>query len=225
MEQLNPPIKQKAKKITLGLLAAILFFLLTVYIFWRITDEIVLEKETAFDLKIFALLADYISPATTKLMLVFTFFGSTKFLLPAYILLSGFFLFYKRNRLQSISIAAVGLSSIGLLYVLKNIFQRHRPLNPLTSNVIGYSYPSGHSFSSFTFFGLLTYIIWQTNIAKIWKWILSVFLILLAACIAISRVYLHVHFASDVIAGFCLSVIWLSISFFILHKIQQSINS
>lgn len=225
MEQPNPPIKQKAKKITLGLLAAILFFLLTVYIFWRITDEIVLEKETAFDLKIFALLADYISPATTKLMLVFTFFGSTKFLLPAYILLSGFFLFYKRNRLQSISIAAVGLSSIGLLYVLKNIFQRHRPLNPLTSNVIGYSYPSGHSFSSFTFFGLLTYIIWQTNIAKIWKWILSVFLILLAACIAISRVYLHVHFASDVIAGFCLSVIWLSISFFILHKIQQSINS
>ena len=222
MDKVTQDTKKKAKGITLGLVIAIILFLATVFIFWRITDEIVLEKEGGFDNAVFKMLSQYTNPATTHIMLLFTFFGSTKFLLPAYIILSAFFLFYKRDRWQSISIAAIGLSSIGLLFLLKNIFHRHRPLEPLTKNVIGYSYPSGHSFSSFTFFGLLTYIIWQTNIPKIWKWILSIVFIGMAACIAISRVYLHVHFASDVVAGFCLSIIWLSISLLILKKIQNS---
>lgn len=222
MDQPTQEIKKKAKGITLGLLIAITFFLLTVYLFWRITDEIVLEQESAFDLAVFKMLSQYITPVTTNVMLVFTFFGSTKFLLPAYILLAAFFLFYKRNTLHSISVAAIGLSSVGLLFLLKNIFQRHRPLEPLTPNVIGYSYPSGHSFSSFTFFGLLTYIIWKTDLSKFWKWVLSVLFILIAVCIALSRVYLHVHFASDVVAGLCLSIIWLSISLWILHTIQRS---
>ena len=222
MDKVTQNTKKKAKGITLGLVIAIILFLATVFIFWRITDEIVLEKEGGFDNAVFKMLSQYTNPATTHIMLLFTFFGSTKFLLPAYIILSAFFLFYKRDRWQSISIAAIGLSSIGLLFLLKNIFHRNRPLEPLTKNVIGYSYPSGHSFSSFTFFGLLTYIIWQTNIPKIWKWILSIVFIGMAACIAISRVYLHVHFASDVVAGFCLSIIWLSISLLILKKIQNS---
>ena len=222
MDKVTQDTKKKAKGITLGLVIAIILFLATVFIFWRITDEIVLEKDGGFDDVVFKMLSHYTNPATTYIMLLFTFFGSTKFLLPAYILLAGFFLFYKRNRWQSLSVAAIGLTSIGLLFLLKNIFHRHRPLEPLTKNVIGYSYPSGHSFSSFTFFGLLTYIIWQTNIPKIWKWILSIVFIGMAACIAISRVYLHVHFASDVVAGFCLSIIWLSISLLILKKIQNS---
>lgn len=222
MDKVTQDTKKKAKGITLGLVIAIILFLATVFIFWRITDEIVLEKEGGFDDSVYKMLSHYTNPVTTHIMLLFTFFGSTKFLLPAYILLAGFFLFYKHNRWQSISVAAIGLTSIGLLFLLKNIFHRHRPLEPLTKNVIGYSYPSGHSFSSFTFFGLLTYIIWQTNISKIWKWILSIVFIGMAACIAISRVYLHVHFASDVVAGFCLSIIWLSISLLILKKIQNS---
>jgi len=215
-------IKKKAKGLTLGLLAAIILFLITVFIFWVITDEIVFEKEGRFDDAVFKMLQHYTNPATTHVMLLFTFFGSTKFLLPAYILLAGFFLFYKRHRLYSLTVAVIGLSSIGLLYLLKDIFHRHRPLEPLTPNVVGYSYPSGHSFSSFTFFGLLTYIIWKTDLSNLWKWILSVLFISLAVCIALSRVYLHVHFASDVIAGFCLSIIWLSISLWILLRIQRS---
>ncbi|MDB5223138.1 MAG: phosphatase family protein [Chitinophagaceae bacterium] len=222
MDQPTQQVKKKAKRITLGLLAALIFFLLTVFLFWRLTDEIVLEKETGFDFKVFEILSRYTTPFTTKVMLLFTFFGSTTFLLPAYILLSAFFLFYKRNKLQSISVAAVGLSSIVLLYILKNIFHRHRPLTPLTPDVMGYSYPSGHSFSSFTFFGLFSYIIWKSNLPKFWKWILSVIFILLAVCIAGSRVYLHVHFASDVIAGFCLSIIWLSISLWVVQRIQRA---
>jgi undecaprenyl-diphosphatase len=87
--------------------------------------------------------------------------------------------------------------------------------------VPGFSFPSGHSFSSFTFFGLLVYIIADSKKTSLpLKWLGSFCCLLIAATIAISRVYLRVHYPSDVIAGFLLCVIWLGISFWVLHLIR-----
>lgn len=225
MSTSDKQIKKKATVITAGLIAAIIFFLLIVYVLWQITDEIVLENETAFDLNIFEFLSYYTTPSVTSLMLICTFFGSALFIVPAYFLLAAFYLFYKREKLQALGIISIGLLSRLVLFIIKNIFQRDRPLEPLV-DVSGFSYPSGHSFSSFTFFGLLTYITWKSKLPKISKWILSVFFIGFAFCIATSRVYLHVHYASDVIAGFCLSLLWLAISLWVLRKIEKiNLNS
>jgi undecaprenyl-diphosphatase len=94
----------------------------------------------------------------------------------------------------------------------------------LIQNVTGFSFPSGHSFSAFTFFGILIYIVWKSNLTKLWKYLLSVFFVLFASLVAFSRVYLHVHYPSDVVAGFCLSMLWLCISFWILNKINARFN-
>ena len=105
---------------------------------------------------------------------------------------------------------------------LKNIFHRHRPLDPLAPDIIGYSYPSGHSFSAFTFFGLLSYLIWKSNLSPFLKVIVSTLFILLAFCTAVSRVYLRAHFASDVVASFFLAIIWLGISLWMKEKIKNN---
>lgn len=212
----------KAKGITLGLLAVIGLLLGMLIIFWIITDEIVLEKETGFDAFFFQKIAFLASGTTTRIMLLFTFFGSDVFLLPAWVLLTAYFIFLKKNTRVSLNIAAVGFSSTALLFAIKAIFKRQRPLDPLIKNVTGFSFPSGHSFSAFTFFGLIIYILWQTEMNKMLKYVLSITLFLLACTIAFSRVYLHVHYPSDVIAGFCLSILWLSISLFILGKINST---
>ena len=115
MQEPDQPITKKAKRITTGLLAVILVFLLILFLFWRITDEIVLEQETTFDTNIHKFLAAYTTPATTKMMLLFTFLGSREFLLPAYTLLAAFFLFYKRSIIQALGIVVIGLISRGLL--------------------------------------------------------------------------------------------------------------
>ncbi len=203
---------KKASWITLRFILAISLFLLTLFIFVEITDEIVLEKENGFDIIISTAVSSLVSPFVTSLMNAFTFFGSQFFLIPAYLVLITYYILRKRSRL-AVDVAMIGLSSTGLLFLLKDIFKRHRPLDPLISNVTGFSFPSGHSFSSFTFFGLLIYITWKTNLKKFWKIFISFFLFLLATTIAFSRVYLRVHYPSDVVAGFCLSVAWL-ISFF-----------
>ncbi len=99
-------------------------------------------------------------------MLFFTFFGSNIILLPAYVLLTAYSLFYKKNTMVSLNIVTIGISSTALLFLIKDIFKRHRPLDPLVQHVTGFSFPGGHSFSAFTFFGLLIYILWQKQITQ-----------------------------------------------------------
>lgn len=212
-------VKKNAKGITLRLILTAVLFIIILYLFYFIADEIVLEHNNKLDLFAFKNLALITSDGTTKVMEIFTFFGSTIFLFPAYAFLVIFFFFVKKNKRMALDTAMVGLAGSGLLFLLKDIFRRNRPLDPLV-HASGYSFPSGHSFSSFTFFGLMAYMIWQTKIKKTWKIFLTVVCFLLATIIATSRVYLHVHYASDVLGGFCLSMLWLMISLYILHKLD-----
>jgi len=161
------------------------------------------------------------NPSNTKLMTHITFFGSRYFFFPVYVLVVAFYLFFKKDVRLAFDIAIVGIVGNQIWSLLQNdIFHRTRPIDPLIPNVTGYGFPSGHSFSSYTFCGLITYLIWQTKLQTIWKVIFSVVLFLIATIIAISRVYLHVHYATDVIGGFCLSVMWLILSLWLLSKIS-----
>jgi undecaprenyl-diphosphatase len=136
----------------------------------------------------------------------------------------GYFLAFKKNLTLSLDVAAVGISSTIILFSVKDIFHRHRPDFPLVANVNGFSFPSGHTFCSATFFGLLIYILWSQRVSSTVRWPLSIFLFLFACAIAFSRIYLHVHYASDVIAGLCLCIAWLSISFWIMTKYRHKLS-
>ena len=217
----TPEVKQKVKGFSLRFLIVAGLFFAALLLFIAITDEIVLENENGLDVWAFQHLQSITNPAMTKVMLAITFFGSSYFLLPAYILLILFFLLIKKDTRVSLDVAAVGLTSTGILFGLKAIFHRHRPLDPLVHAVNGFSFPSGHSFSSFTFFGLLIYIIWNHRVQPTLRWVLTILFFLIACSIALSRVYLHVHFASDVIAGFCLCVVWLGLSFWVMKKLEE----
>lgn len=95
-----------------------------------------------------------------------------------------------------------------LNFILKHIYTRPRPEFMLIDEY-GYSFPSGHAMVSMAFYGLYIYIIMHLNINKYIKYILSSLILLLILLIGLSRVYLHVHYFSDVIAGFAVSVIYL----------------
>lgn len=214
-------VSKKVKGISLRLLVVVGLFLLFMLLFGFIADEMVLENENNLDLVAFRHLAAITTPATTHIMLVITFFGSAYFLFPAYCLIIIYFLFFRKDARLSLNIAAIGITSTIILFSLKYIFHRHRPLDPLVRNVNGFSFPSGHSFSSFTFFGLLIYVLWHHNLRPGLRWTLSIIFFLFACAIAVSRVYLHVHYASDVVAGFSLCVVWLIVSFWLLQKLNK----
>jgi undecaprenyl-diphosphatase len=213
--------KKIAKEISLRLIIELLLFLASLFVFVVITDEIVIEKEGAIDDFVFKKLASTTSAPLTQLMQIITFFGSWYFLLPAYLLVIGWLFASRKKTALWLDITAIGITSTIVLFSIKAIFQRQRPLDPILKQVPGFSFPSGHSFSSFVFIGLLTYIISESAISRRLKWVYGIFLFLFAWLIAISRAYLRVHFASDVVAGFFLSIIWLGISYRVLHIVRR----
>jgi undecaprenyl-diphosphatase len=134
-------------------------------------------------------------------------------------LLLGYFLIRKNKRF-SIRVLSLSLSSLCLMLVLKSSTQRTRPENPLLQAVNGYSFPSGHALMSVIFYGLLIYIAWH-EIKNIWlRRITVVFLALLILFIGFSRIYLRVHYASDVIAGLSVGFIWLAASLWLINQIE-----
>jgi undecaprenyl-diphosphatase len=102
--------------------------------------------------------------------------------------------------------------------VLKRIIRRPRPtgINLIKEN--GFSFPSGHSMVSMAFYGVLIYLINKSKLNKETKLLLSLLLSILILFIGISRIYLGVHYASDVLAGFSLSLAYLIISIYIYEK-------
>jgi len=149
-----------------------------------------------------------------------TFLGTHKFLIPANLALTAYFLFIKKHRWHSIKVASIALSSTAMMFLLKNIFSRHRPLIPLLKPALGYSFPSGHSMMSFSFYGLLIYLCYKYIENRILKWFLITGLFLLILSIGFSRIYLRVHYASDVLAGFSVGIAWLIFSVWLLNKIE-----
>lgn len=210
-------IRKKIKELSTGPLIIAAFFSACILILLLVTTGIVINHNTTFDEFIFGKTRKLISPAFTDLMVFITFFGTFYFLLPGYIALIVFNSF-KKNHSINLYIILIGLSSTALLFSLKYFFKRSRPLDPLLHAVNGYSYPSGHSFSGFTFFGILIYMVWQAKMKRSLKWIWSSLLFLFVCMIAFSRIYLRVHFPSDVLAGFCLSVLWLTSAFWLFQS-------
>ncbi len=180
-----------------------------------------LRKYKYIDLAIFDRLQGYTGAGRNKLMLFITFLGKHQFLIPANLLLIFYFLFISRHSWFSIRVAAIALSSLGLMLLLKTLFKRKRPLSPLLKAVKGLSFPSGHALIAVTFYGLLIYILFHTLNAGFLLYLLTALLVLLILLIGFSRVYLRVHYASDVLAGFIIGLLWLWSSLTVLNRIED----
>lgn len=215
----NDTIK-KAGILSSGVLLTIILFVITFTGFLMISDHIVEDHHAQFDQKILRAVGTLTSPAATEFFKAVTFFGARAFLFPAY---SGIVFIYlvRKKWKRAIDIALIGVLASVILKHVKSFFARQRPLDPLIPHVGGFSFPSGHSFSSFTFFGVLIYLIWKSGIREGWKIVATVFLFLMGCIVAFSRVYLRVHYPSDVLGGFCLAVVWLIISIFSFGRLDS----
>ena len=117
-----------------------------------------------------------------------------------------------------LSVIANTLIAVGISQALKHIICRTRPVEIALIEENGYSFPSGHSMVSFAFYGLVIYLVYKSKLNKKLKILLITFLALLILNIGLSRIYLGVHYATDVIAGFALGYISLMIFIELIYK-------
>jgi undecaprenyl-diphosphatase len=200
----------------------LVLFILAMIVFIYTTRRVIFLDKTTLDNKIFAYLDSHVSARNNDVMLFFTFLGTHEFLIPANLLLIAYFAFIKKDKWYSIKIPAIALSSLILMFALKNLFNRHRPEIPLLEAAKGLSFPSGHALFSVTFYGLLIYIVFKTIKKNDLKWTLIIMLLLLILIIGFSRIYLRVHYPSDVAAGYCIGFMWLVFTIWLLNRIEKS---
>ena len=100
---------------------------------------------------------------------------------------------------------------VALNQTLKFLIQRPRPEGFALAAETGFSFPSGHSMAAMAFFGLLVWIVWHYKRDRAMRWMCAGAFSLIIVLIGLSRIYLGVHYASDVIGGFCVSLAWLAL--------------
>ena len=210
-EKILKVVKNKKKWILL---------LICIIMFLFILENVLDNEIDKFDKSVYSIISLLKTDVVTDIFKVITSFGSAIFLI-GLTLLS--FIVIKNKKI-SISIA-INLATIGLLnQVLKNIVQRPRPEGFRIIDETGYSFPSGHSMASTAFYGLIIYFIAKNVKNKKIRDISYIALIILIPLIGISRIYLGVHYASDVIAGFIVSIGYLIVYITIVLKLIEIKN-
>lgn len=148
-----------------------------------------------------------ISDFATPIAKFVTNFGGAIFLLGLTIIL---FVCIKNRKIGASIFSNLVIVTI-LNQLLKGILQRPRPTEFRIIEETGYSFPSGHSMVSMAFYGYLIYLIYKFVKNKYIKWSLIILLSILICTIGVSRIYLGVHYTSDVLGGFLISISYLVI--------------
>ena len=155
-----------------------------------------------------------ISDFTILIAKVITNFGGAIFLIVVTIVL---FILIKNKKIRLSIFSNLVIITI-LNQLLKRILQRPRPTEYRIIEETGYSFPSGHSMISMAFYGYLIYLIYKYVKNKYIKWISIVLLSILICAVGISRIYLGVHYTSDVLGGFLISISYLIIYISAINK-------
>lgn len=183
----------------------IILFSLCIILFVYLTKLLLLNEIKLFDDMVFNLVTNLRCEPLTIIFKFFSFLCSFYFV----IILTIIIMLFSKDKKVTFYIVLNVLFCFFLNQTLKFFFARSRPteINLIVEN--GYSFPSGHSMLSLAYYGFFVYLILNSNIKRKNKILAIISLALLIFFIGLSRIYLGVHYASDVLAGFAISAAYL----------------
>ena len=205
LKDFNQLPKESMHRLTwLGL--SLLFFGFFIKVTWELHEDSNLES---LDQKILILISKLRVAPLNGLAVDLTALGS-----PAVITLFsviGVIMLWLRRDQRGCAYLATGSVGAGIgTYAMKHLFTRARPsVVPRLVEVSGYSYPSGHSFAATSFYFLLMFLVWRQDPSWKSRAVLSACVSVLIGGVCASRLYLGVHYPSDVLSGMCLGAAWV----------------
>ena len=213
-------MKQKLEKIKIFLIENYKWIILFICIISLIVlIENVMDNDImAFDEKGYFIISRYLmSDTMTSIAKCITNLANMYWLIGTSIIL----LIFLKNKKAGLHIAInLGLSAL-VNFTIKQIIQRPRPVGHRIIDESGYSLPSGHSMVSMAFYGFLIYLIYKNMKNKYLKTALIILLTLLIISIGVSRIYLGVHYVSDVLAGFLVAIAYLVIFIHAINNVRK----
>jgi membrane-associated phospholipid phosphatase len=169
------------------------------------------EPIVQFDLAVVNAIHAHTSPILIPVMLVLSIAGSQVPTLVTAILVP-YFVWKRRWYDLALLVFAMGGAELANMSI-KSLFHRVRPsfTDPITS-AGGFSFPSGHAMGSMVFYGLFAYWLWHYNPTKTPRVLVSVTFPVIVVLVGFSRIYLGVHYPSDVVGGYAAGLAWLALT-------------
>lgn len=201
------------------MLVMLVVSVLGVNLFLELAEALSENQLHAFDSSIQQTLVSMRSEELTPTVRVITDLGDRYAYFAVIGILTLIFLQKRKGKLALQILFVSGLSAWATV-VLKNTYQRQRPGIEHLVEIGGLSFPSGHALSAMAFYSFCIYLIWRYMRWPAWRIVLTLMCGLLIVAIGASRVYLGVHYPSDVIAGFVAGLIWSSFCILLFNLIS-----
>lgn len=207
---MNITKKRLEKFLTMSLVLGVLFVIMMVLVG--------ADRIAWFDQSIINAVQGMENEGLTRIMKGFTFLGSSLVATLLSVIAFLFLWLVLRHRKELLMfLLSVGGSEIWNI-IIKNWMQRQRPNTHRLIEISGFSFPSGHSMAAFALYGTLTYLLWRHIPSLAGRIAMIVIGVALTLLIGISRIYLGVHYPSDVFGGYLASATWLMLSIYIFEK-------
>lgn len=200
------PKKKLKSFFTIG---AFVFAVVFIFLLYFLNDYINPEFRIAKELSIINYAQSFRTPTLDKTMLFLTTLGNWRIIL-GYGLIVAFALVFKKKWRHLTALLVSVLGGQLLVEILKYTIGRARPVLQVLTTESSFSFPSGHAFVAISFYGMLTYFLYTVARGKFWKSASLIGGLALILLISLSRVYLGVHWPSDIIASFILGSAWLA---------------
>lgn len=181
---------------------------LSLFLFGWLAENVSRDRTASFDLAVRMRIHEHATPGLTRAMIAISFLGGDGLTVAAVVSL-GVFLYFRWRR-ATMWLAITILGAVVLDLSLKYAFHRARPAPFFVDLPQTYSFPSGHALFSFCFYGVLAGLLMgrtKSRLAPVLIWLAAAILV---AAIGLSRIYLGVHYPSDVIAGYLAATLWVS---------------
>ncbi len=189
---------------------ALVVFILGTNLFVELTEKVQGETIDAFDTRVTDYVTSFRTPALNNFFQFVTDLGDVYAYIVATTIAAIFFFFKLKNKKFILQLLGVLILSALANMALKEAFNRARPTIEHLVVVETLSYPSGHAMSAMAFYGFLIYLVFHIKMNKWLRTFLTLLFSALIFFIGLSRVYLGVHFPSDVVGGFTAGLIWIA---------------
>lgn len=198
---------------------AIFAFAFPVLLFIKISEDMIRQELSVFDNTIYHYVSRLISHNMTGFMRFLSFSGSMQALI--FVAVIAMLILWRSRKYHFYgTMAGVNLLASSLLVETFVIaFHRERPDILRLVEISGFSFPSGHAMISLSFYGFIAYL-FHVFLKSRWKYPIIAFLAVLILSIGISKIYLGIHYASDVLAGFSAGLGWLAVFITLVNRIN-----
>jgi undecaprenyl-diphosphatase len=220
---LGPFYRRLGLSVTVALLAGLTLSGFMLWSLAELADGVVEGESRRFDQTALIAIDNRAPRSLDAPMRAVTALGYYYLVLPVMLVAVGVFLRYGR-RLSALLLAVATSGSLLLTTILKDVFERARPeLVDSGYTASFYSFPSGHATIAVSFYGTLTLLV-AYNLRGVSRWTVVVAGILLVFLIGFSRLYLGVHYPTDILAGYLSALLWISTVgtvLFALHSLRR----